>query len=1130
MKHLLLALFLGIFLPSGKTQDNYLIGYQNEVSGNKFTYHSPFSNTEKSLLSRANKDFEPIVWETQVVPANYAGDQVSFVWLYGIDVTPTPQAFDIYVNDIQLGTFHSPITNDIPIWSMKGALGSELTFNKTMIDKHGDQMGFAVLTVPINNIKKGESLRIKVDAVDNESPIWYMTFKLPLKQEIKVNQLAVVTKENNERKHTVRFNIIHLGDPVDASLSAANQKKKTRLVPGLNEVDFNIKAVEKPTEFKAKVEIKGRPASYHSFTLAPIKEWTINLVQHSHTDIGYTRSQTEILAEHLRFIDYALDYCDQTDHYPDESKFRWTCEASWTVREYLKARPQAQIDRLLKRIQEGRIEVTGMFFNFSEIVDETALAIQTHTLKYFKDQGIDVTTAMQNDVNGIGWCMVDLYHQTGVKYLTMGQHGHRAQIPFDKPTAFWWESPAGNRLLAYRSEHYMHGNALSLTSGNIDVFRANLSEYLKSLEQKNYPFDQTAFQFSGYVTDNSPPSITACDIVKEWNEKYEWPKLKISLASEFMVFLEKNEAEQLAVQKVAWPDWWTDGFGSAMNETKAARMTHAEMNNNMGLFAMAKILGTQLPAQIQSDIRECYDNLLFYDEHTLGADESITNPLSESTVMQWGQKSAYAWTAVKQSGLLREKALGYLQPYISKSDVPTIAVFNTLNWKRSGLVTVYIDHDILPLDKAFVIIDENGRSLPAHLLKSRNDGSYWSIWVYEIPPMGFTTLRIEVDRNTSRVIPGGVNPTPILENEYYRITIDTQRGAVTGIYDKQLGRELIDPQSDMALGTVVYEELDNRHTMERLTNANRDTTYVPLKKQWTSLTDITISPILPDKIWSSLKIHGQLPRCSDERGLEMEIRLYHTEKKIEFLYKTFKLKVTTPEALYVAFPFKMSDADQLAFEVQGGTVRPGYNQLEGTASDWNTIQNFAAVKNAEAQIVFTSKHTPLVQFGDINTGRFYYKHKPAKSHIYSWVLNNYWTTNFKANQEGEMNWNYVITSTPNNTNTAATRFGWENTMPIAARVIPAGVEKSKTLSRSLIDMDLPNLLLVDTQLGEDGQSIILHLRETEGDHAILDVARLKQQTGATSISEVNVLGEEIKTLERPMLIEHFETKFIKVVL
>ena len=139
---------------------------------------------------------------------------------------------------------------------------------------------------------------------------------------------------------------------MEASLFAANQRK-TRLVPGLNEVDFNIKAVEKPTEYKAKVEIKDRQASYHTFTLAPIKEWTINMVQHSHTDIGYTWSQTEILAEHLRFIDYALDYCDQTDHYPDDARFRWTCEASWTVREYLKARPRSRstgCSNALKRV------------------------------------------------------------------------------------------------------------------------------------------------------------------------------------------------------------------------------------------------------------------------------------------------------------------------------------------------------------------------------------------------------------------------------------------------------------------------------------------------------------------------------------------------------------------------------------------------------------------------------------------------------------------------------------------------------------------------------------------------------------------------------------------------------------
>ena len=218
----------------------------------------------------------------------------------------------------------------------------------------------------------------------------------------------------------------------------------------------------------------------NTVTLDPVKKWKINFIQHSHTDIGYTRSQTEILAEHLRYIDYALDYCDATDNYPENAKFRWTCEASWPVDEYLKCRPAGQIERLLiKRIKEGRIEVTGMYFNFDEIPDEKILAASLQAVGRIKEKGIPVTLAMQNDVNGIGWCLNDYFNQLGVKYLNMGTHGHRALICFDKPTMFWWESPSGKRMLTFRAEHYMTGNTvLKCRRGDIDRFKNNLLNYL----------------------------------------------------------------------------------------------------------------------------------------------------------------------------------------------------------------------------------------------------------------------------------------------------------------------------------------------------------------------------------------------------------------------------------------------------------------------------------------------------------------------------------------------------------------------------------------------------------------------------------------------------------------------------
>lgn len=1120
------TILVGLSLASA--QGTHFAGFGKAIEGQRFAYHSPFSYNEKSLLVRARADSKPIVWETATLPASYNEESASFIWAYGIGAKQPSQSFDLYVADEKVLTFTTPDGSEV-VRTFEGENGAVLTFHRSMIDLNKDEMGTASLRLPSTYFTPGQPVILKVDGVDSQSYEWFMVFQRALQEEVKAYQLNTVTKKDGALFHTLRFEFIHLRGPAEGSLSTRGaNKEKFSVHTGFNEVDFLIPMVTEPSEVATEVRI-GKARSVVSTTVEPVKEWTIDLVQHSHTDIGYTRSQTEILAEHLRFIDYALDYCDQTDDYPEEAKFRWTCEAAWTVREYLKSRPQEQIDRLLARIKEGRIEVTGMFFNFSEIIDETALAIQTQTLKLFKAKGIDVKAAMQNDVNGIGWAMVDLYEDTGVKYLTMGQHGHRARIPFDKPTSFWWESDAGNRLLAYRSEHYMHGNALSLTSGEMDQFRANLSGYLEELEAKGYPYERTAFQFSGYLTDNSPPSTIACDIVKDWNEKFEWPKLRLSLASEFMVYLDENENGNLPVRKAAWPDWWTDGFGSAFNETKAARTAHAYMVANTGLLSMARLMGTSLPEGICQDILSAFDELFFYDEHTFGAAESITDPLSENSVVQWGQKSAYAWTAFKEASLLQEKALGLLQQHIPKASVPTIAVFNTLNWSRSGRVEVYIDHEVLPPNASFKILDPDGRAVTAALVSSRADGSNWYLWVPDVPPLGYTTLRIVVEAETQS-LQAKAEPQAEgrLENDYYRVQVDPARGGIVSLFDKKLQQELIDQSAEAVLGAFIYERLDNRTDMERLTNSNRDTVYVPLKKQISQWSDVQIISVESTPLWQRMVLHGQMPECVDDRGVAMEIKLYHDIKRIALSYSMVKQPVTEPEAVYVAFPFAMTNEDQLVFDVQGGLVYPGQNQLEGTASDWNTVQTFAAVQNPEAQILWSSVDAPLVQLGAINTGRFYYKHQPEQPHIYSWVLNNYWTTNFRASQEGEMKWTYTITSASNTTRSFATRFGWENKVPMPGRVVPASQDAPETppAIRSLFNFNIPNLLLVNARPVTEKQGVLFHLREIEGNPVVLDITTLLKQTGMGMAYEVNVLGEVQKQLSKSLRIADYETRFI----
>lgn len=1106
--------------------DEYFMGYAREISGKRYSYHSPFPDVTDALIMRGRADFEPIRWFTEVVPETYEGDFITFIWVYSMDTDPEPVPFILSVDGKEWVKFSSPLTSEIGSWSVEGKKGAVLTFNVTMLDRFEDEMGYAILKLPTAAIKRGRAATLEIAAEPVEDNSWFMTYKTGVKEQISIYQNQVVVKDGDRLLHSVSVDIIHRGEDAQCDISTEGHETKTLLKAGYNHVDINLPKVENVTDHKVLISIEGREKQERAFTTSPVKEWEVFLVQHTHSDIGYTRPQTEILAEHLRYIDHALDYCDQTDHFPEASQFRWTCETSWSVREYLRSRPEEQVNRLLKRIREERIEATGMFLNYSEIIDEPALAAQTRTLRMLKNSGIDVTTAMQNDVNGIAWCLVDYFQHTDVRYLTMGIHAHRARKPFNKPTAFWWQSPAGNRLLAYRSEHYMHGNTLSLLGGQQEVFRANLSRYLTSLEKKDYPYDKISLQFSGYVTDNSPPSVKVCDIVREWNEKYEWPKLRSALARDFMVFLDEYHAEDIPAQQVAWPDWWTDGVGSAANETKVVRNAHVEVASSETLLSMATMLGEDLPHDIDRDIEEVYDNLLFYDEHTHGAAESIRDPLGENTVNQWGMKSAYAWDAAKRSSLLQEKALAFLEPALKKSNLPTIAVYNTLNWKRSGLVHLFVDYGIIPENVPFSITGPHGEEVAWQVYDKRMEGAYYGLWVEDVPSMGYLTLRINVGGESRIQAPPEL---PGFENDFYSVKVDPERGVITSIFDKELQRELVDAHDSLSLGHFVYEELANRHELERLTNTNRDTVYRPLNLKRSTFSNIRIKKQENGNIYQSVYLQADMPVCAGRRGVEIEIRLYHKQKKIEMLYQMVKLPVYSPEGVYVAFPFKL-DEGKLAFEAQGGVVYPGRNQLAGSSADWNTIQNFATVRSQDAQIVFASKDIPLVHFGDINIGRYYYQLKPKTNHIYSWVLNNYWVTNFKASQQGELKWSYSITSSADPSDMFATQFGKGERVPLLSRVrMPSSSATSTELvSRSLLDMDVPNLLLVNATPSMDGKGIVLHLREVEGDHAILDIRKLEEETGASGIEEVSILEEKLSLLTAPLLIEHYETKFIKL--
>jgi hypothetical protein len=91
----------------------------------------------------------------------------------------------------------------------------------------------------------------------------------------------------------------------------------------------------------------------------------------------------------------------------------------------------------------------------------------------------------------------------------------------------------------------------------------------------------------------------------------------------------------------AWPDWWTDGFGSAARETSVTRKAAASFKANTGALSMAAVAGIKLPEGIERKIDLVNDALLFYTEHTTGYSESVREPYSQPTMEQRALKEWY---------------------------------------------------------------------------------------------------------------------------------------------------------------------------------------------------------------------------------------------------------------------------------------------------------------------------------------------------------------------------------------------------------------------------------------------------------------------------------------------------------
>ena len=94
----------------------------------------------------------------------------------------------------------------------------------------------------------------------------------------------------------------------------------------------------------------------------------------------------------------------------------------------------------------------------------------------------------------------------------------------------------------------------------------------------------------------------------------------------------------------------------------------------------------------------------------------------------------------------------------------------------------------------------------------RSDGTYWAVWLKDIPAFGYKKYTIKPEDAT--ITPDIANTENILENRWYKIVTDPAKGTIKSWFDKELQIELVDQASEYRMGEFILEQLGNRSQME----------------------------------------------------------------------------------------------------------------------------------------------------------------------------------------------------------------------------------------------------------------------------------------------------------------------------
>ncbi|HZY64188.1 MAG TPA: glycoside hydrolase family 38 C-terminal domain-containing protein, partial [Edaphobacter sp.] len=732
----------------------------------------------------------------------------------------------------------------------------------------------------------------------------------------------------------------------------------------------------------------------------------------------------------------------------------------------MKTHTVAEQQRAIEAIRKQQLYVPAEYANLLTgfPAAETLIRSLYPSANFSREHGTPFNYANITDVPSYSWSYASVLASAGIHILLSGCNNFRAPVleqgQLNRNSPFWWQGPDGQKVLFWYSRMYQHMQMLFGLPPDMNAAYYTLPIFMQQYEHANYHGD--AVVMYGTQVENTDLFPQQATFAGEWNRSYAYPRLQYSGFYDAMKNVAQRFGNDIPVVRGDGGPYWEDGIGSDALYAAIERNAEARGLSAEKLATLTSLINPKL-APNKDRLDHMWTNMLLMDEHTWDSYNSVSEPASQEAVQQLKIKDSYAVKAAAQADFLTRDSMATLANSISAGQ-NSLIVFNALNWSRTGLVSLDLNHDQEIFDPS------TGTVIPYEVLGNHGSFLHVRFVAQNIPAVGYKVFQIR--HEDSAPPPAATSHTTVLESPYYRVTLDPESGAVLSIYDKQLQRELVNRQSPYRFGQYLY-----------VTGGDHGPNKI-----------LAFSHVHPD---AKLQVHashsGKLisvertpygwvarMKSTDTNTPEIttEIQLFDHEKKIEFVEDVDKKEVTTKEGVYFAFPFAMQQP-QFQYEIQTGVVDPAKDMYPGAGHEWFSVQHWVSAQQNGVSATVMPLDAPLVTLGDINRGQWPSQFGQRTGTIFSYVMNNYWNTNYRAAQGGHFRFRYVITSTTSTNAAALSRMGWEEMTPLEhdqitsqdkAQDVPGPLSGKQD---SFLQVSDSNVLLDTWKAAEDGNGIVL---------------------------------------------------------